>query len=383
MHLFATLTPEQALAEGVWSYFEARLNNGYELACRWIASFPAADPSSRHGSTAVDTSTLIPVLNVTALVAIMLSMDLRVKVEEVVASARPARRLVLGLVANYVIVPGITIGLLYVFQADPMVSVGFFILAACPGAPIGPPITGIARGDIPWAIGMMLTLAALSALLSPGLLSVFLAGIGPELEFHINCLAIVRALLITQLLPLAVGLGIRHGAPRLTARIVKPVGLLANAMLLTLVVLIIATQYETLAAIKLRGWIGMGILLAGKPRHRLALRGAWRNDPESAGLDDRDSERRRRPGDRPGQLRGHSGCHRRGCLRPRLHARRWASLSELPPFHRRLDIVAYRLVLGAQRASSDRIVLILFVVLELRSFVRNVCALLALLALLR
>ena len=32
-------------------------------------------------------------------------------------------------------------------------------------------------------------------------------------------------------------------------------------MLLALVVLIIVTQYETLAAIRLRGWMGMGLLL--------------------------------------------------------------------------------------------------------------------------
>jgi hypothetical protein len=63
----------------------------------------------KNGNTVVDTSILIPVLNVTALVAIMLSMGPRVKVEEVVASARPARRLVLGLVANYMIVPGIAV----------------------------------------------------------------------------------------------------------------------------------------------------------------------------------------------------------------------------------------------------------------------------------
>jgi bile acid:Na+ symporter, BASS family len=228
--------------------------------CRKIAE-PAADLSTTDSTTVVDTSKLISLLNVTALVAIMLSMGLQVKVEEVVASARPASRLVLGLVANYIIVPGITIGLLYAFQADAMVSMGFFILAACPGAPIGPPITGIARGDIPLAIGMMLILAALSALLSPGLLSVFHAVIGPELEMHFNSLAIVKALLITQLLPLAVGLGIRHGAPRMTARIIKPVALIANAMLLVLVVLIIATEHETLAAIRLKAWMGMVLLL--------------------------------------------------------------------------------------------------------------------------
>ena len=84
-------------------------------------------------------------------------------------------QLLLGLFANYVLVPAVTFGLLCVFQANPMVSVGFFILAACPGAPVGPPITAIAKGDVPWSIGMMLILAVLSAILSPALLSVLLA----------------------------------------------------------------------------------------------------------------------------------------------------------------------------------------------------------------
>ena len=210
----------------------------------------------------MDTPSLITLLNVTALVTIMLSMGLQVKFEDVLASARPARRLVLGLLANYVLVPAVTLGLLYVFQANPMVSVGFFILAVCPGAPIGPPITAIARGDVPWAIGMMLILAGLSALLSPALLSVLsgpdcardcnvthqLSGDCPDLADH-SIAALWRWVWAFTTW--------RQVDPR----IVKPVGLLANALLLALVGLIVATQYETLAAIRLRGWTGMSLLL--------------------------------------------------------------------------------------------------------------------------
>ena len=56
-----------------------------------------------------------------------------------------------------------------------MVSVGFLVLAVCPGAPVGPPITAVARGECALAIGMMVILAGLSALLSPALLSVLLS----------------------------------------------------------------------------------------------------------------------------------------------------------------------------------------------------------------
>jgi predicted Na+-dependent transporter len=68
-------------------------------------------------------------------------------------------------------------------------------------------------------------------------------------------------LLITQLLPLLLGLGIHRGASRLTRAIVKPVGRVANILLLALVGVILTTQHATLTAIRLRGWLGMGLLL--------------------------------------------------------------------------------------------------------------------------
>jgi BASS family bile acid:Na+ symporter len=209
----------------------------------------------------VDTARLTALLNVAALVTVMLSMGLQVEFAAVLASARPARRLVPGLLANYVLVPLVTLGLPSAFRADPLVAAGFLILAACPGAPVGPPITALARGSVPFSVSMMLVLAGLSAPLSPALLGVLLDRIGPGRDIHIDYPGIVRTLLITQMLPLACGLGIRHGAPRLTRAISKPAGLLGNALLLALVGLIVATQHETLAAIRPRGWLGMGVLL--------------------------------------------------------------------------------------------------------------------------
>src|SRR4051812_23482747 len=191
----------------------------------------------------------------------MLSMGLQVSFRDLLASARPTRLLILGLLANYVFVPAVTVGLLNLFRADPMVSAGFLILAVCPGAPVAPPITAIARGDVPWAVGMMLILAGLSALITPALLGVLLPRVAPAADLHVSYPAIARTLLVTQLLPLALGLGFRRAAPGWTRLVDKPVGLLANALLLALVVAIVATHYGMLAAIRPRGWSGMGLLL--------------------------------------------------------------------------------------------------------------------------
>ena len=208
----------------------------------------------------MDTARFVSLLNVIALVTIMLGTGMQVRFEAVTGSVRPVHQVALGLIANYALVPALTVVLLDFFQPAPMVSVGFLILAVCPGAPVGPLATKIARGNVAWAIGIMVILAGLSAVLSPALLSILLTWITPESDLQIDYLAIVRTLLVAQLLPLAAGLAIHHGLPKLTAKVVKPITMAANLMLLLLIGLILATQYEMLAAIQLRGWTGMSML---------------------------------------------------------------------------------------------------------------------------
>ncbi len=204
---------------------------------------------------------LITLLNVTALVAIMLSMGMKVTLESLLTSARQTRLVLLGLLANYVLVPTVTMGLLLLLHTSPTVSVGFLVLAVCPGAPFGPSITAIARGNVPAATALMLILAGLSAFLSPSLLGVLLSRIAPGSDLQINSIALVGTLLITQMLPLALGIAIHHAAPVLASWTIKPVSVLANVLMVALIGLIVATQYENLAAIRLRGWMAMSLLL--------------------------------------------------------------------------------------------------------------------------
>jgi BASS family bile acid:Na+ symporter len=204
----------------------------------------------------------VNLLTIAGLVAMMLSMGFKVTLAEVTASITKPRLVAAGLVANFVLVPAVTAGLLYAFSPDPMVSVGFLILAVCPAAPVGPPFAAVAKGDVPYATGQMVVLAGLSAVLAPALLSLFLPRLLPASDLRIDYLAIVRTLLVSQMLPLAVGLGLHHRAPKLTGRIVKPIGVLANLLLLGVVALVLIREFESLAAIRLRGWCGMFLLLA-------------------------------------------------------------------------------------------------------------------------
>jgi BASS family bile acid:Na+ symporter len=204
---------------------------------------------------------LLKILTLSGLIAIMLSMGFKVRFDEVLASMRQPKLILSGLFANFVLVPAVTIALLRLFNPSPMVTVGFLIMAVCPGAPIGPPFAAVARGNVAYATGLMVILAGLSAVLSPILLSFLLAWSLPANELQTDYVAIVTTLLVSQLLPLALGLGIHHWAPLLAIRMAKPAGMAANLLLLSVIALVLIREYESLKTIMIRGWIGMSLLL--------------------------------------------------------------------------------------------------------------------------
>jgi BASS family bile acid:Na+ symporter len=203
----------------------------------------------------------IGVLNVTALAAIMLSMGLQVRVQDVWAAARPVRLVALCLFANYVLVPIAVLALLTLFQAIPLVSIGFLILAICPGAPIGPPMCAIAKGNLPLAVSMMVMLAGLSPILTPALLALLAPRVAPHADIQINLLLIGRTLVIAQLAPLALGLAVHSRWPNWSARVESHLRKVANVLLVTLIGLIIVSQYQMLVELKVKAWFGMTLLL--------------------------------------------------------------------------------------------------------------------------
>lgn len=206
---------------------------------------------------------LINILVTIALIEMMVLIGLRVNLADIVSTSRNWTLIARAAVANYLLVPSLTVVLLLLFGVNAMVTAGFLVLAVCPGAPYGPPFAGIARADVPEAVGLMVILAASSAILSPLLLRVLLPWAAGGEAPKIDSFGIVGVLLITQLLPLMVGLWTRHWRPQLAERLIGPFALASKILNLSVVGLILATQFHMLSEIRVRGFVGMLMLLAG------------------------------------------------------------------------------------------------------------------------
>lgn len=203
----------------------------------------------------------INLLVTVTLIEMMIAIGLGVSFADLGAILRDWRLVARAALANYVVVPAATVGLLLLFNAQPMVAAGFLILAVCPGAPFGPPLTALAKGDVAVSVGLMGVLAASSALLAPLLLALLLPLVAGGEALSIDAGKIVTTLLVTQLVPLGVGLGVRRWHPKLADQLQGPANQLGKLLNLAAIVCILATQFHLLLEIRPRGFVGMLILL--------------------------------------------------------------------------------------------------------------------------
>jgi len=232
---------------------------------------------------------LINLLANVTLIEMMVSVGLGAAIADVSRVAGDGRLMLRAAIANYVCVPGICVGLLLAFARSapdpavfPLIAAGFLIPAVCPGAPYGPPFTAIARGNVATAVGLMVTLAASSAIAAPLLLRVLLPVVAGDAPIRIDAVKMILVLFLTQLCPLALGLGLRAWKPPMAERLKRPAGLCSMVLNLALLTLIIVAQFRMLLDIPLRAYAGMfglvfasaavGWLLGGRVRgERVAM----------------------------------------------------------------------------------------------------------------
>ncbi len=200
---------------------------------------------------------LINILVAVTLFEMMVAIGLGVTFADLAGVVRDRRLLARAALANYVCVPAAALGLLLLFGPQPMVAAGFLITAVCPGAPYGPPLTALAKGDVGVSVGLMVVLAGSSALMAPMLLYFLLPSVAGSESLSVDAAKMVVTLIVTQLLPLFLGMTVRWRRPELAARLLKPARILSMILNLAMIALILSVQFSTLLAIRPRGFVGM------------------------------------------------------------------------------------------------------------------------------
>jgi BASS family bile acid:Na+ symporter len=119
----------------------------------------------------------------------------------------------------------------------------------------------MAKGNVPVAVGLMAILAGSSALIAPILLRLLAPMLAGNEPLVIDSTKIAGTLVATQLLPLSIGVAVRHWRPGWAEKLQKPATLVSKVLNLVIVGLILIVQFHVLSEIGLRAFGGMLALL--------------------------------------------------------------------------------------------------------------------------
>jgi bile acid:Na+ symporter, BASS family len=196
-------------------------------------------------------------------VSSMLSVGLAYRMRLIVGPLREGRAVFRALVANFVLVPLLAVGIERLVRLDKPHALGLFLLAGSAGAPFLIKLASAARSDVALSAALLVLLVPATVVFLP--FYVPLAMSHPALSglsyIRSNTLAIGLPLLSTLFLPILVGLAVQAVAPRWAARLAPIGGKLATAALVVVFVSIFGANLAELIRMLKSGAVLAGVLL--------------------------------------------------------------------------------------------------------------------------
>lgn len=154
----------------------------------------------------------------------------------------PCRNIIIGTVAQFLIMPMLAWILVKVFCLPPELAVGVILVGCCPGGTASNVITYLAGGDLALSIGMTTINTLLAPLLTPLLVWLF-AGTFIDIDFWGMFFSIVQIIL----LPIALGMIFQRFFPDVTLKIKNYLPAISTLAITAIVMAVVSANASALA----------------------------------------------------------------------------------------------------------------------------------------
>lgn len=184
------------------------------------------------------------------LMVIMLGMGMTIKASDFALIAKRPMPLLIGILAQFLIMPGTAWLIVSVIDLDPALAVGIILVAAAPGGTASNVMAYLAKGDIALSVAMTTVSTLVAPVLTP-LIVLVLAGSYLPVDAGGLFLSIVQIVLV----PIAVGLVLQRFLPALVARLVEWMPLVSVIGITLVLLAVVSASAATILA--------SGLIIAG------------------------------------------------------------------------------------------------------------------------
>jgi BASS family bile acid:Na+ symporter len=145
----------------------------------------------------------------------------------------------IGLLAQFLVLPLLTFALTQIIEIDPSMALGMILVASCPGGSFSNIMTWLARGHVATSVSMT-GVSTLAALFLTPINFAFYAGLDPQTsailkDIAVAPLEIMQLILMVLVIPLFAGMTIGHYFPKFAKLMDKPFRWLSMLLFLAFV----------------------------------------------------------------------------------------------------------------------------------------------------
>ncbi len=178
----------------------------------------------------------------------MLGMALDLDLEDFKALARKPKPPLIGLIAQFLLLPAFTFVLTLILDLRPSIALGMILVASCPGGNLSNVMTYLAGGNAPLSVGMTAVSTAAAIVMTPLNLSIW-GRLNSETEpilrsVSLSPVDLFMTIFVILGLPLIIGMLIANRLPDLADRIRNPFKIFSVVVFLVFVAAALGNNWE-------------------------------------------------------------------------------------------------------------------------------------------
>ncbi len=173
------------------------------------------------------------------LMVVMFGMGLTLKLDDFKAVFTRPIEVVIGCVAQFVVMPGLAYALGKAFSLPPELLAGVALVGACPGGTASNVVTYLAKGDVALSVAMTSVSTLLAPLLTPAIAYLLL-----RTTINVDVAAMFLTIAEVVVVPIALGILVNKLWSRLTAKIVGVMPYVSIAAICLIVAAVVSHNAE-------------------------------------------------------------------------------------------------------------------------------------------
>lgn len=203
-----------------------------------------------------------------AIMVIMMGMGLSLTLSDFKRVAQYPKPVLLGLTNQIILLPLVSLGLIYLFQPPAFIAIGMILLAACPGGTSSNLVTLLAKGDLALSVSMTAINSIITIVTIPFWVGyAYTTYLAEASNMDSPTADIFKTLIVVLAIPLSVGMLIKNRAPRFADRMERPVRIASSVFLAVVILGLLAREFDlfqqyvgdTLAIVAALNAITMGL----------------------------------------------------------------------------------------------------------------------------